>query len=114
MYYLIGAVLISALLYWILQGREDDKARAEGQPSASTSKRVMLFFFLLIVMTFVFYFVGNAMGGGSNTTTAAVEGVEKEKGGATKDYKANMVKNIREDVIVGLPPFGGAPDDCDG
>jgi hypothetical protein len=110
MYYLIGAILLSGMMYWILQGREDEKAKSEDRPPASGAKRVMLFFFLLIVMTFVFFFIGNALGasGGAIGRMKSESIVPKQGGGGVgvSDYRAEMVKHIKEDVIVGLPPFG--------
>ncbi len=103
MYYLIGAILLSGMMYWILQGREDEKAKSEDRPPASGAKRVMLFFFLLIVMTFIFFFIGNAL-----SANSANGKTEYDQGGGVgvSDYRAEMVKHIKEDVIVGLPPFG--------
>lgn len=105
MYYVIGAVLTSFFLYWVLQSRDDDQARQQGREPASAAKRVMLLFFLLVVTTFLFFLITNSIPRTSVATSTAAANAE---GGAVlaKNYKMDMVKNIREDVIVGLPPFG--------
>lgn len=114
MYYIIGAFLVSGLLYWILQGKEDDKAKREGRAVAGTAKRVLLFFFLMVVFTCLFFFIGNAIeknkGGGGILPMLEYSG--EGRGAVSDKYKVDMVRNIKEDVIVGLPPFGITEDDA--
>lgn len=99
MYYLIGAVFTSCVLYWLVQKKEEREREQKG------GSKVLVFFFLLIVTTCLFYFLGNAFGGSEKLDIANAGG---------SDYVIDMVKNIREDVIVGLPPFaahGGCGDE---
>lgn len=109
MYYLVGAVVLSLFLYWILQARDDARALQEGREQSSTPKRVMLFFFLLIVSTCICFLVDNAMRHNNN--------YEIEGGGDTQgerlqtNYKTSMIKNINEDVMTGLPPFSAAANE---
>lgn len=115
MYYIIGAFLVSGLLYWILQGKEDDKAKREGRPAAGIAKRVLLFFFLMVVFTCLFFFIGNAVDKNKGTIIPMIQhnSVGEVGGSVMPDrYKVDMVRNIKEDVIVGLPPFGITEDDA--
>ena len=100
MYYLLGAVAVSCIIYWIVQSQEDTKLRKQNKPLTTASKRALLFFFLVVVTTCLFYFIGNAW----NTRDEPYAG-----GGsvykAPVDYKSDMVKNIQEQVQTGLPPF---------
>ena len=105
MYYVISATILSLFLYWILQTRDDEKAKAQGQPLASTSKRVMLFFFLMIVTTCLCFFVGNAMSSEQKHVDTLDGGGGDEYVKLEPNYKTNMIKSIQEDVIPGLPPF---------
>jgi heme/copper-type cytochrome/quinol oxidase subunit 2 len=91
MYYLIGAVFTTCVLYWLLQKKDEQENRQRG------GNNVIVFFLLLIVMTVLFYLLGNAFSGVED------RGEMMEQGG--KDYTLDMVRNIKEDVIVGLPPF---------
>lgn len=111
MYYIIGAFLVSGLLYWILQGKEDEKATKEGRPVAGVAKRILLFFFLMVVMTCLFFFIGNAV---SKSHVMGMPLLDNgvQRAGAQDKYKVDMVRNIKEDVIVGLPPFGVTEDDA--
>ena len=110
MYYVIGAILTACVIYWYLQSADDAKCARENRPPATTGKKVILFFFLSIICIFTFYLIGNSF---SSATQA--------KGGADstsmldlkpeQNYKSEMVKNIREDVKIGMPPFSVALGD---
>lgn len=102
MYYLVAAVIVSSLVYWILQARDDEKAVVEGRQPASTANRVMLFFFLLIVSTCLCFFIGNAF-----KSDQTVQGGDADVADVPLQphYKTQMIKNINEDVMTGLPPF---------
>jgi hypothetical protein len=101
MYYIISAVVIALVLYWLLQSHEDTKARRENKEVASTGKRIALFFFLLVVSIFLSFFIGNAWkGNGQTGGTPTLDDYKIEP-----NYKAGMVKAIPEDIQVGLPPF---------
>lgn len=99
MYYIIGACFTACVLYWLLPERKsygpDGREIVEKK-----SKGGLVFFFLLVVCICLFYFIGNAF---SNSSDDVPPANPRESGGS---YKLDMVKNIREDVIVGLPPFG--------
>lgn len=106
MYYLLYAFILSCLLYWILQTRDDESARREGREPATLEKRVMLFFFLVIVLTCVCFFLNNAMQFDGNSkmmdggSDAELQAVKLEP-----NYKNTMIKNINEDVMIGMPGF---------
>lgn len=103
MYYLVCAVIISLVLYWVLQTKEDKECASKGQPPATTSKRAMLFFLLLIVATCLCYLINNSFSakgmitGGDESSMEAIQ--------LQPNYKVDMIKNIHEDVITGIPPF---------
>jgi hypothetical protein len=106
MYYVFGAFVVSCILYWILQSKEDDKSRIAGTPMATTGKRVALFVVLFLVSVCLFFFLQNAFKNDNPDVTDDVE-----SGGSYKvepNYKQTMLKNIHEDVHVGLPPFSAS------
>lgn len=99
MYYLICAIVTSCLVFWFIQKKEEKERR-----TSDTSKQGMVFFFLLIVTTALFYFISNAWSTGENDGDAGM----RAESGRKNNYMLEMVKNIREDVTVGMPPFGVA------
>lgn len=101
---MVIALLLSLLLYWILQSRDDEKAMQEGREKATTAKRIMLFFFLLVVTTCLCFFVGNAFK--SNDVSGMSFGGDDELSDVklSPNYKSTMIRNIHEDVLTGLPP----------
>jgi hypothetical protein len=65
---------------------------------------VLLIFFLIVVTTILFFFISNAFKDGTIPEVALA--TKAANGGGSPDYKLSMVRNIREDVHVGVPPFG--------
>jgi hypothetical protein len=104
MYYVVGALLTACVIYWYLQSIDDAKCMRENRPPATTGKKVILLFFLSIICIFVFYLIGNSF----NTTSNATGGASEIEPKVDAQYKIDMVKNIREDVKIGLPPFSAA------
>lgn len=98
MYYIIAALFATCIVYWLLPERksygQDGRELVEKQ-----GKGGLVFFFLLVVFLCMFYFIGNAFSSSDDTVITDT----REPG---NKYKLDMVKNIREDVIVGFPPFG--------
>lgn len=98
---IVYALIGSGVLYMILQNIDDTRNKNKGHPVASNGRRIALFFFLFVVVLILLHFMGvgtgKSMGGGNENNEMSV------KGGSS--YKIEMIKNINEDVDVGLPPF---------
>lgn len=92
---MILVVLLTAIVYLVLQRIDDNRRERQNEPLASRGSRIGLLFFVAIVCFVIVYLFEN-MSLSSNSTSAYVEGGSYEKG---------MLDSIREPIHVGLPPF---------
>ncbi len=92
---MIVAVLLTAVVYLVLQRVDDNRKEKMGMPPSSWGSRMGLLFFVAIVCFVGTYLLGN-MGSVVTDTAAFVEGA---------NYERSMLSSINEPIHVGLPPF---------
>ena len=92
---MILAILLTAIVYLILQRVDDNRREKQKQPLSSWGSRMGLLFFVAIVCFVITYLFEN-MNIETNDKTAFVEGGSYERG---------MLQSIHEPIHVGLPPF---------
>jgi Na+/H+ antiporter NhaC len=112
--WLLGAIVTSAIVFYLLQQSDDKKADRNGVPRAARGKKVATLFFITVLCVIVFYWFG------ANTQSADVQKTGGSKPGAVASMPAkvnalpsadhhlletHMIKSIREDVHVGGAPF---------
>jgi len=88
----ISAIVISAVLYFIL-----DKVSIKKELPRTTGHKIATFVFLFVISFTVIYFTRNAL-----RDSGMKEHVEKI---THKSYDIDMIKNIPENIQVGLAPF---------
>lgn len=94
---MILVVLLTAIVYLVLQRIDDNRRERRNEPLASWGSRMGLLFFVAIVCFVIVYLFENmSVGAGTDGMSAYVEGGSYEKG---------MLDSIREPIHVGLPPF---------
>jgi len=86
----IVSIIISIVIYSILQYIDDKRNYRNGKPSSSTAVKISLFFFVLMIVTGVSYLFW------SNETISATQ-----IGGTQETY----LSQIKEEIDVGLSPF---------
>lgn len=101
--YAIYVVLVSVVAFWFLQDIDDKKAEREHRPRASVGQRAMMFFFIAVVAAACLHWAG--VGGGWSKTAAQGGATEAAATIAGKTLEAQMVRNIPEDIRVGVAPF---------
>lgn len=97
---LIFAVICALVSFAILRNYRSKPNSEEEPQTRSLGSEAALFFFLLVVFIGVFYWldIGNIFG--SSNTAQKLPG-----GGSNIEYEREFIKNIREDVNVGMPNF---------
>lgn len=103
MYYLIVSVGVALLMYWILQSKEDARNASDGRPPTPTPKRIMLLFLLIIVATCICFLINSSLKTEWNSEGGRDDDAFNVQ--LQPNYKINMIKNINEDVLTGIPPF---------
>jgi hypothetical protein len=92
---MIVAILLTAIVYLVLQRIDDNRKEKKGEPPASFGSRMGLLFFVAIVCFIGSYLIGN-MGSVTVDNIAFVEG---------GNYEDHMIRSINEPIHVGFPPF---------
>ncbi len=86
----IASIIISIVIYSILQYIDDNRNYRNGKPSSSTTVKISLFFFVLMIVTGISYLFW------SNEPTSPTK-----IGGSQETY----LSQIKEEIDVGLSPF---------
>ena len=92
---MILAILLTAIVYLILQRIDDNRKEKNNQPLSSWGSRMGLLFFVAIVCFVITYLFEN-INLDKNDKNAFVEG---------GNYEQEMLHSIHEPIHVGLPPF---------
>jgi Na+/H+ antiporter NhaC len=85
---LLISFVLSGIIYWFLQDKEDKKADASGTPRASLARRVGLWAILYAVILVLAYLANSAFTNQPKCTDEVCP-----------------LPDIREEVRVGIPPF---------
>lgn len=88
----IIAIIISVILYYIL-----DRISIKKELPRTTGHKLATFIFLFVITFTIIYFTRNAL-----KDSGIKEHVEKV---SHKNYDIDMIKNIPENIQVGLAPF---------
>ena len=91
---MIAAILLTAVVYLVLQRIDDNRRERRNQPPSSWGSRMGLLFFVAIVCFVGTYLIGNM--GPATDNNAFVEG---------GSYEDSMLGSINENIHVGMPPF---------
>jgi amino acid transporter len=92
---MILAILLTAIVYLILQRIDDNRKEKNNEPISSWGSRIGLLFFVAIVCFVITYLFEN-MNPDKNDNFAFVEG---------GNYEQGMLHSINESIHVGMPPF---------
>lgn len=98
----VGATLGA---FWWLQGLEDRRADARGEPRPGMARRAMLFFFLLLVFGVLSFYFGGMFAGGAGARAGGGADADGSGSGRAEAIEAEMIGRIHEPVRVGIPPF---------
>lgn len=93
---MILAILLTTIVYLVLQRIDDNRREKNLQPPASWGSRIGLLFFVAIVCYIGVFLIENMNEEPKNNKSAFIEGGK---------YEDAMLQSIKEPIHVGLPPF---------
>lgn len=108
----IFASIAGVVLFFVLQSIDDRRNDQRHLPRASTAKRAMMFMFIMLIVHVLAYFISWSSGDKTldleNTPLpkiADATSVPPVDPSVANAIHAQMLRSIKEDVIVGRPPF---------
>ena len=117
--HIIVSLAVTGVLYLVLQHFDDKRTRENGEPPASSGRKMALFFFTGIVVLVLLHWLGYGGDGavfGDNMSSAHLKGTMQAAASSAvpmmaamnsgkEAITAAMLKNIKADVTVGGVPF---------
>lgn len=110
----IFATVGGVVLFFVLQSIDDRRNDQRHQPRASNAKRAMMFLFVMLIAQVLVYLLSKPVGEKTldigatpipKVATEVVAGAPVVDPSIANAIQTQMLRNIKEDVIVGRPPF---------